>query len=231
MLVRVAVLAFARVRRQLQRRDQRYIKDYLRCVAALDDSLGEVLAYLDRTGLADDTVVIYTSDQGFFLGEHGWYDERWMYEPSLRTPLIVRWPGVKRPGSTADELVQNIDMAPTFLDLAGVADRPAMHGASLVPLLRGEHPEQWRDAVNYPYHQQDSSRASHTAARHCGIRTARHKSMHVYDHDVWELYDLEEDPDEMRNLGGAEEHAELQARLERRLHALREEYADAAPVK
>jgi len=106
-----------------------------------------------------------------------------------------------------------------------------MHGASLVPLLRGERPEQWRDAVYYHYHQQDSGRTSHTVARHYGVRTARHKLMHVYDHDVWELYDLEEDPDEMRNLSGSEEHAEVQAGLERRLQALREEYADATPLK
>ena len=119
---------------------QRYMKDYLRCIAAVDDNLGRVLEYLDDTGLADNTVVIYSSDQGFYLGEHGWFDKRWMYEESLRTPLIVRWPGVVQPGSTNKDIVSNLDFAETFLDIAGVEVPADMQGRSLVPLLAGPDP-------------------------------------------------------------------------------------------
>ena len=207
---------------------QRYIKDYLRCVDALDDSVGEVLEFLEAGGLDGNTVVVYSSDQGFFLGEHGWYDKRWMYEPALRTPLIVRWPGVTQPGSTCDAMVQNIDMAPTFVDIAGAEEVPAMHGRSLVPLLRGETPEDWRGAVYYHYQQRDSGRTAHTVARHHGIRTERYKLMHVYDHGDWELYDLEQDPEEVNNLHGKPEHAELEARLREELRGLRARYGDAS---
>ncbi len=205
---------------------QRYIKDYLRCVDALDDSVGRVLDHLERTGLDENTIVVYSSDQGFFLGEHGWYDKRWMYEPSLRTPLIVRWPGVTEPGTACDAMVQNLDMAPTFLDAAGSEPVVEMQGESLVRLLEGRVPDGWRDAIYYHYHQQDSGRTAHTVARHYGIRTERYKLIHVYDHDAWELYDLEIDPEEMHNLAGDPAHAELVAELRERLAGLRAQYGD-----
>ncbi|NQT87183.1 sulfatase [bacterium] len=205
---------------------QRYIKDYLRCVAALDDSVGKVLHALERTGLDRNTIVIYSSDQGFFLGEHGWYDKRWIYEPSLRTPLIVRWPGVASKNTVCDRMVQNIDMAPTFLEMAGIAPPASMQGRSLAPLLRGETPDSWRDAVYYHYHQKDSGRTAHTVARHYGVRTERHKLVYVYDHDAWELYDLQSDPDEMHNLYADPKHADTVKALKQRLAALRKTYKD-----
>ena len=205
---------------------QRYIKDYLRCVDALDESVGKVMGFLDETGLAKNTVVIYSSDQGFFLGDHGWYDKRWMYEPSMRTPLIVRWPGVTRPGSVCDLMVQNIDMAPTFLDLAGIKDSARMQGRSLVPLLTGEKPADWRDAVYYHYYEKGSGRAAHKVARHYGIRTRRYKLMYIYDYDAWELYDLKQDPEEMRNVYSDPAHATVVKSLKQRLAQLRRRYGD-----
>jgi arylsulfatase A-like enzyme len=204
---------------------QRYMRDYLRCVDALDDSVGAILDYLEESGLSENTIVIYTSDQGFFLGEHGWYDKRWMYEPSLRTPLIVRWPGVTQGGSTNDRLVQNIDLAPTLAAMADLRNEPEMHGASLVPLLRGQTPP-WRDAIYYHYQQLDSGRTAHTVARHCGVRGERFKLMHLYDDDDWELYDLENDPDEVRNLYGNPEHAETAAALRETLADLQHRFGD-----
>ncbi len=205
---------------------QRYIKDYLRCVSAVDDSVGRLLDYLDRTGLADNTIFIYSSDQGFFLGEHGWYDKRWMYEPSLRTPLIVRAPGVTPAGRTCDALVQNIDLAPTLLEMGGVDVPESMQGRSLAPWLHGEVPAEWREAVYYHYHQRDSGRTSHTVARHVGIRTDRYKLMYLYDLGDWELYDLQHDPDEMHNLASLEDHAELLAELRQKLRGLIAQYRD-----
>jgi arylsulfatase A-like enzyme len=205
---------------------QRYIKDYLRCVDALDDSVGQVLTFLEERGLDENTIVIYSSDQGFFLGDHGWYDKRWMYEESLRTPLIVRWPGVTIPGSRCEQLVQNLDMAPTFLQVAGLPVPGSVQGANLVPLLRGETPDDWRDSIYYHYHQQDSGRTSHMVARHYGIRTQRHKLIHIYDHDAWELYDLEVDPFEIRNVYGEPGYAETVGELKGALGVLRVRYGD-----
>ncbi len=204
---------------------QRYMKDYLRCGDAVDDSVGEILEYLDRTGLDKNTIVIYTSDQGFFLGEHGWYDKRWMYEPALSTPMIVRWPGVTAEGETEERLVQNIDLAPTFAALAGAQPDERMHGQSLVPLFCGEKPE-WRDAIYYHYQQRDSGRTSHTVAPHYGIRTERYKLIHVYEHDEWELYDLLDDPDETCNLLGRPEYESIAKDLRARLLELQENFDD-----
>ena len=134
-------------------RYQRYVKDYLRTIASIDDNLGRVLDWLDASGLADNTVVVYSSDQGFYLGDHGWYDKRWMYEESLRAPLIVRWPGVTRPGSRDGHMVQNIDFAATFLDMAGLRAPEDMHGTSLVPLLEGRSPRDWRRSIYYHYYE------------------------------------------------------------------------------
>ena len=197
---------------------QRYIKDYLRSIASVDENLGRVLDYLDVEGLTDNTVVVYLSDQGFFLGDHGWYDKRWMYEESLRTPLIVRWPASVSAGVRNDALVQNLDIAETFLDLAGVAIPESMQGSSLVPLLRGETPPDWRDAIYYQYFEYPGP---HMVRRHYGIRTGTHKLIHYYEIDEWELFDLEADPDELRSVFGSPEYASVQARLMTRLDSMR----------
>jgi arylsulfatase A-like enzyme len=197
---------------------QRYIKDYLRSIASVDENLGRVLDYLDEEGLADNTVVVYTSDQGFFLGDHGWFDKRWMYEESLRTPLIVRWPAGIEPASVNTEMVQNLDLAETFLDLAGVTIPDAMQGRSLVPLLRGEHPAGWRDAIYYQYFEYPGW---HMVRRHYGIRTDRYKLIRYYEIGEWELFDLEGDPDELSSVYGDPAYADVQARLEVRLDSMR----------
>lgn len=206
---------------------QRYIKDYLRCVAAIDDSVGRVSRFLEENGLDQNTIVIYSSDQGFFLGEHGWYDKRWMYEPSLRTPLIVRWPGVTEPGATCDQMVQNIDMAPTLLSMAGLEPPDTMQGLSLTPLLQGNEPELWRDAIYYHYQESGGSRTEHRVAKHYGIRTARYKLIYIYEYNAWEFYDLQEDPDEMINLYGNLAQQERIQSLKHRLAELRKHYGDS----
>ena len=208
---------------------QRYIKDYLRCVDALDDSVGRVMGYLKEKKMDENTIVIYSSDQGFFLGEHGWYDKRWMYEPAFRTPLIVKWPGVTKAGTVSDQLVQNIDMAATFCEMGGAEVPSAYQGLSLVPLLQGKKPS-WRKGVYYHYHQIDRGKAAHTVARHYGIRTARYKLLHVYDYGDWELYDLKNDPHELSNLAGKPELADLQARLKGQLMELKKAYRDEAGI-
>lgn len=199
---------------------QRYIKDYLRCVAAVDENLGRVLDYLDRTGLAKDTVVVYSSDQGFYLGEHGWFDKRWMYEESLRTPLVVRWPGVVRAGSVNDDIVSNLDFAETFLDIAGVEIPSDMQGRSLVPVLSGQTPADWRDSFYYHYYEFPGA---HSVRRHYGVATKRHKLIHFYNLDEWELYDLARDPLELNSVYGAAEYTEVQRELATELGRLREE--------
>jgi arylsulfatase A-like enzyme len=201
---------------------QRYIKDYLRSVASVDDNLGRVLDYLDDHGLTENTLVVYTSDQGFFLGEHGWFDKRWMYEESLRTPLVVRWPAVVRPGSVNEDLVQNLDLAETFLDAAGVPVPAVMQGRSLLPLLRGETPTDWRDAIYYQYFEYPGW---HMVRRHYGIRTHRYKLIHYYEIEEWELFDLDVDPDELRSVHDDPAYAEIREELYRSLTDLRARYA------
>ena len=207
---------------------QRYLKNYLRTVRGVDESVGRLRAYLEQAGLQENTVVIYASDQGFYLGDHGWFDKRWMYEESLEMPLIVSWPGVTRPGSTDAHLVQNLDYAPTLLELAGVEVPSDLQGSSLVPLLRGEEPADWRDAIYYHYYGYP---AVHMVARHRGVRTERYKLMHFYEFDEWELYDLEVDPDERVNVADAPAYAALRAKLEVRLDELRDHYGDDAPTR
>ena len=202
---------------------QRYLANYLRCVRGVDESVGRIVDWLDEAGLADDTIVVYASDQGFYLGDNGWYDKRWMYEESLAMPLIVRWPGVTAPGSVDGHLVQNLDYAPTFLQAAGV-DVPAdMQGRSLVPLLRGETPADWRSSIYYHYYEYPSV---HMVARHQGVRTERWKLVHYYPFDEWELFDLASDPDERTNLFGRPEHAAAAARLAVELGRLQAQYGD-----
>lgn len=176
---------------------QRFLKDYLRTVTALDENIARLLDYLDESGLAGNTLVLYASDQGYYLGEHGWVDKRWMYEESLRTPLLVRWPGVVKPQSECDAMVQNLDYAPTLLAAAGIHPPADMQGRSLLPLLRGETPDDWRQSIYYHFYE---NRGWGTVPRHEGVRTATHKLIHFYDDEVWELFDLSQDPLETRNL-------------------------------
>jgi len=198
---------------------QRYIKNYLRCIASIDDNVGRLLVALDEQGLTDDTLFVYSSDQGFFLGENGWYDKRFMNEPSLRLPLIARWPGVAAPGTRVDELVQNLDMAPTFLAAAGVTVPNDVQGSDLGPLMRGEDAEAWRDSVYYEYFE----KGIHNVSPHFGVRTDRYKLIRWPDHDEWELFDLQEDPDEVTDLHADPRHVGTRARLEIELLRLREE--------
>ena len=200
---------------------QRYVKDYLRCVKSVDDSIGAVLDYLDESGLAENTIVIYSSDQGWYLGEHGWYDKRWMYEESLRTPLLVRWPGVVEPGTVNDDIVSNLDFAQTFLDLAGVEQPDDMQGLSLVPVLKGETPEDWRKSFYYHYYEFPGA---HSVARHYGVTDGKHKLIHYYQLGEWELFDLGKDPNELNNVHGLPDYGEIQAGLEKELVRLRKQY-------
>ncbi|CAN5738983.1 hypothetical protein BH23GEM9_BH23GEM9_32160 [soil metagenome] len=201
---------------------QRYIQDYMRVVLALDVAVGRVLDALDASGLADSTLVVYTSDQGFFLGDHGWFDKRWMYEESLRTPLLVRWPGVTAAGAVNEDLVMNLDFAQTLLDAAGVTAPASMQGRSLVPLLRGTTPAGWRDAIYYQYFAYPDW---HMVHRQYGVRTKQYKLIHYYELGEWELFDLENDPDEVTSIYGEPAHAATIVALKARLAALRREFA------
>jgi len=204
---------------------QRYIKDYLRCVASVDDNIGRLLDYLDNNSLSDNTIVIYTSDQGFYLGEHGWYDKRFMYEESLGMPLIVRYPNEIKPGSTSEEIVLNLDFCPTFLDYAGIDIPQEVQGKSLRPLLQGEVPDNWRESMYYHYYEYPHG--WHFVKRHYGVRTKTHKLIHFYnDIDAYELYDLEKDPNELNNIYGKNDIAKIQEELENELVKLRDYYSD-----
>ncbi|MEM8946677.1 MAG: sulfatase [Planctomycetota bacterium] len=204
---------------------QRYAKNYLRCVKGVDESVQTLVDTLDELELTDNTIVIYCSDQGFYVGDHGWYDKRWMYEESLKMPLVVKWPNMVIPGTRSAELVQNIDYAPTFLEIAG-ADIPSdMQGVSLLPILRGDRnlSATWRDRIYYHYYEYPSV---HMVPRHYGIRTTRYKLMHFYHFDEWEMYDLENDPDELKNLYNDPAQAELIDDLKQQLVELQEFYDD-----
>jgi arylsulfatase A-like enzyme len=200
---------------------QRFISDYMRAVLALDDAVGNVMDGLDRLGLADNTVLVYTSDQGFFLGDHGWFDKRWMYEESLRTPLLVRWPGAVQPGSVNTDLVMNLDLAQTFLDIGGAPAPTSMQGASIVPLLRGETPADWRNAIYYQYFAYPDW---HMVHRQYGVRTHRYKLIHYYEVGEWEMFDLARDPGEMRSVYADPQYAVIVDELKARLLELRETY-------
>jgi arylsulfatase A-like enzyme len=202
---------------------QRYAKDYLRCVQAVDEGVGRLLDELDHQGLSDNTIVIYTSDQGWYLGEHGWYDKRWMYEESFRTPFLVRWPGVVEAGSTDTTLTQNIDIAPTMLAAAGLEAPASMHGRSLVPVLKGETPGDWRESLYYRYTEYPGV---HAVRRHEGVRTERDKLIHFFGPDAgsWEYYDLEADPDEVRNAIDDPKYTERIAALKAELTCLKVRY-------
>ena len=202
---------------------QRYMQDYLACVQGVDDSIGRITDWLDEHGLKENTVVIYTSDQGFFLGEHGMYDKRFMYEESARMPLVVRWPAAVKPSAVCEALVTNCDFAPTFLDLAGLPPSPEMQGRSLVPLLRGEQPEDWRTAFYYRYYHDPGD---HNTRAHYGIRTATHKLIYFWRKDQWECYDLVADPQEMHNIYEDPAAAEAVAGLKEQLKELKQAARD-----
>lgn len=208
---------------------QRYIKDYLRCIASVDDSVGKLTKAIDELGLSANTIVIYTSDQGFYLGEHGWYDKRWIFEQSLRTPLIVRWPGATQPGSTSDAIVSNLDFAPTILDAAGIAADRGMQGRSFVPLLKGEIPPDWRTSFYYHYYET----TTHHVPAHYGVVTDRYKLVRYYQTrdggkevpiDQWELLDLQSNPQETRSFLNEPAHRDAQSELLAELERLRKQF-------
>jgi len=205
---------------------QTYMKDYLRTVRGVDDSVGEVLDYLEQNGLAENTIVMYSSDQGFYLGEHGWFDKRFMYSESLKTPFLVRWPGVIEPGSVTDELAQNIDWAPTFLDIAGAAIPSDMQGVSISPLLKGTTPADWRQSLYYHYYEDGGE---HNVCRHEGVTTKDWKLIRFYGKGVpngeeWELYDLKKDPTEHISVYGDPANAAIVAELKIELARLKTKY-------
>lgn len=201
---------------------QRYIKDYLRTVQAVDDGVGRLLDHLDSTGESENTVVIYSSDQGFYLGEHGWYDKRWMFEESLEMPFLIRWPGVIAEGSTSHALIQNIDYAPTFLEMAGIEPPAEIQGTSIMPLLKdqGRVPNDWRDAIYYTYYGE----RTHAVAAHDGVRTSQHKLMFFSKTREWNLFDLVADPQELRSVHDDPKYADVLESLKKRYHELREQY-------
>ncbi len=205
---------------------QAYMQDYLACIAGVDENVGRILKHLKDKGLNKNTVVMYSSDQGFYLGEHGWFDKRFMYEESFRTPLLARWPGKINPGSRNDDLVQNIDFAETFLDIAGAPIPDDMQGESLVPLMKGETPEDWRQSLYYHYYEYP---AVHSVRRHEGVAAKRYKLIRFYGEDVpngeeWELFDLKTDPDEMNSIYNDPAQAGRIAKMKAELKRLREFY-------
>ncbi len=205
---------------------QRYVKDYLRTIASVDANLGRILDYLDQSGLAENTFVLYTSDQGFFLGEHGWFDKRWMYEESLHTPLVVRWPARVRERVVDQHLVSNLDIAPTLLAAAGVEAPAAMQGSSLLPILEGRVPADWRTSFYYHYYDFDYPPITfHDVQRHYGVRTERYKLIYYYLVDEWELFDLELDPNELDSVYDDPSYGDVLRELEVELARLRAELA------
>ena len=203
---------------------QRYMQDYLGSIKSVDRNVGRLLDYLDKSGLSENTIVVYTSDQRFYLGEHGWFDKRFMYEESFRTPLIIRWPGKIAPHQVNEDLVQNLDFAPTFLSAAGVEVPKEMQGNSMLPLFSGDD-QGWRDAIYYHYYEYPGI---HAVKRHYGVRTDRYKLIHFYyDVDEWELYDLEKDPHEMNNVYDDPDYVDIRSQLHQRLNELRAQYGDS----
>jgi len=201
---------------------QRYMHDYLATIASVDESVGKLLDYLKETGLEQNTIVVYCSDQGFYLGEHGWFDKRWIFEQSLRTPLLVRWPGVTKPGTVNADMVSNLDFAETFLDAAGAPIPAEMQGRSMVPVLKGQTPADWRKSFYYHYYEHP---AVHNVAKHYGVVTDRYKLVHFYEpeFDYWEMFDLQKDPNEMKSIYNDPAYSETQSKLHQELDKLRTE--------
>ena len=214
---------------------QAYMKDYMRCTWGVDESIGRILDALEAQGLTENTIVMYSSDQGFYMGEHGWFDKRFMYEESFRTPLVARWPGKIKPGSVNSDLVQNIDFAETFLDLADSPIPDDMQGKSLVPLLEGETPDDWRESLYYHYYEYPGA---HSVRRHEGVFDGRWKLIKFYGMDVpdgeqWELYDVANDPAEMNNVYSNPEYRSKIETLKTELVRLKGQYQvpDEPPVQ
>jgi arylsulfatase A-like enzyme len=201
---------------------QRFMQDYLACVASVDDNVGRLLDWLDRNGLAENTVVIYTSDQGFFLGEHNFFDKRFMYEESLRMPFLIRWPGHIKPSSVNTNMILNVDFAPTFLAAAGLPTPPDMQGRSFLPLLEGKRVKDWRTSMYYRYYHP----GDHNVAAHYGIRTERYKLIYYNKLDQWELFDLKSDPREIKNVYADPGHREIVKRLKDELYRLKKQLKD-----
>lgn len=205
---------------------QRYMNQYLATVSAVDESVGRVLDWLEQTGLDENTIVVYTSDQGFYLGEHGWFDKRFMYEESLRTPLVMQYPGHIAPGTRVEAPVQNVDYAPTFLDYAGVAAPETIQGRSLREVADGDAPADWREDIYYHYYEYPGF---HSVRAHYGVRTDRYKLIRFYgDINQWEFYDLETDPTEMHNRIDDPRAQPIVAELKAKLEALRAQYKDSS---
>jgi arylsulfatase A-like enzyme len=211
---------------------QKYIKDYLRCIASVDDNVGRLLDYLEQAGLKENTIVIYTSDQGFFLGDHDWFDKRFMYEESLRMPFLIRYPGRIKAGTTEKDMILNVDFAPTFLENAGVPIPTEIQGRSFVSLLNGKHPKDWRKAMYYRYYHYPGD---HQVQQHYGVRTERYKLIFFHRINQWELYDLRKDPHELNNVYADPAYAgtvkELKGELERQRKELNDhdQYVDGPP--
>jgi arylsulfatase A-like enzyme len=206
---------------------RRFLEDYLRCVLSLDDNIGRIMKYLDEAGLAKNTIVVYMSDQGFYLGEHGLYDKRFMYEESFRTPMIIRYPPMVKPGIQLSEYVLNLDMAPTLLDLAGIQTPNDMQGRSIKPLLMNKPVADWRKELYYHYYEK-----SFNLTAHYGIRTTQYKLIHFYDPiDAWELYDLKKDPHEIKNRYNDPAYKGIVEDLKKRLRALQLQYKDTTGLK
>ncbi len=201
---------------------KRYMQDYLACVQSVDDNIGRFLAFLDQSGLAENTIVIYTSDQGFFLGEHNFFDKRFMYEESLRTPFVIRWPKKIKAGSVSKSMILNLDFAPTFLDAAGAKIPADMQGRSILPLLAGKVPRDWRTSMYYRYYHP----GHHNVAAHYGVRTTRYKLIYFNKLNQWELYDLQKDPGEMRNVYSEPSSAKIVEQLKKELQRLKKECKD-----
>ncbi len=206
---------------------QRYMQDYLATIRSVDDNVGRLLSWLEANGQLDNTIIIYTSDQGFYLGEHGWFDKRFMYEESFRTPLLLRWPGKVEDGGARQAIVQNVDFAPTILDIAGAAVPGDMHGKSLVPLFAADDPT-FRDAAYYHYSEYPGI---HAVKRHYGVRTQRYKLIHFYyDIDEWELYDLQTDPSEMTNVYDDPSYADVREQMTALLADVQARYGDSTAL-
>lgn len=203
-------------------RYQRYLHDYLGCIKAVDESVGRMLKYLDDNDLAKNTLVVYASDQGFYLGEHGWFDKRWIFEESLRTPCLMRYPGVAKAGHATAKITSNLDFAETILDVAGVPIPKEMQGRSLTPLLKGETPVDWRKSFYYHYYEYPGP---HSVARHYGVVTETHKLVKFYDLEqpYTELFDTKADPKELTDVSAKPEYANVKAELEKELARLRME--------
>jgi arylsulfatase A-like enzyme len=207
---------------------QRFIKDYIRCVDGLDDQIGRILNFLDEDGLAENTLVIYSSDQGFFTGEHGWAEKRWMYEESFKSPLLMRWPKTIKAGTQISKLVQNIDLAPTFLKAAGLSIPDSVHGLPLQHILLPTTSKSWRKDILYQYFDGGTpkKRGPYNMPRHEGIRDERYKLISFYDFKQWEFYDLKDDPRELNNLYGKKQFEPEIERLHERLTSLKADFFD-----